>query len=147
MKERYLKGRRQEFKNKSYPFGLFLNTNMSRSWPLGGLMQLVAYGAQDIYMGDEGGDAAGSRPIARNQPSRVMPNPVPIFKKKEVHRALKTKKFKNLKENKYKTEECCICLEMLQGDDYIVIWKCEHFYHKECDSETTIKSCPMCRSS
>lgn len=56
----------------------------------------------------------------------------------------------SLLEQKYgDTVTCPICYDDYQNNDEIMIFPCQHFYHKKCGTEWLYisKQCPMCRKS
>lgn len=91
----------------------------------GGLMGLIAYGAQDIYLS-------------------VNPN-ITFYHNEPVVEIFKEEKFDNFQKNdKYNQCECVICLDKFNVTDLVIVRKCEHIYHKNCDYVQLI-SCPICR--
>lgn len=111
----------------------------------GGLMQLISFGAQDIVIPDYEsyhGYANGHMSNGRISKRRLRRQKNKQIRDKNI---LKEKKFKNYKKtDRYKQTECVICLEKFKSDEFIIIRKCHHIYHKECDN-TAIVNCPICR--
>lgn len=96
----------------------------------GGLMNLVAFGAQDIYLSG---------------------NPNITYFNAQYRRATHfydeptVENFGNFQNNdKYNQHSCVICLEDFNIAELIIIKKCGHIYHKNCDHVQLIL-CPMCR--
>jgi len=104
----------------------------------GGLMQLVAYGAQDIYSSHQ----TPTRNVHRVKLEIEKEN------KKKKHRntnILKFMKFKNFKKtDNYDQKKCVICYSKFKQDDFVLVRKCKHIYHKDCD-HAKIVNCPICR--
>lgn len=116
----------------------------------GGLMQLVSYGAQDIYMTGMP-EITYFRATYRRYNSfgnRIHDEQIKKMKNKETRNIniLMAKKYKNLLDshNKYHQSECVICLENFKKEEYVIVRKCRHIYHQECDNKAIIH-CPVCR--
>jgi len=91
--------------------------------PSGGLMQLVAYGAQDV--------------ILTSQPQ------ISFFREHTPTQLWRSVRF-NKVINKYDLTECCICLSNYKPEDKVMLGTCGHFIHKSCGYES-VKQCPYCR--
>jgi len=104
----------------------------------GGLMQLVAFGAQDIYFSHQ----TPTRNVHRVKLETEREN------KKKKHREIKISKymkFKNFKKtDKYDQRKCMICCSKFKQDEFVLVRKCKHIYHKDCDNNKII-NCPICR--
>lgn len=110
---------------------------------IGGIMQLVSFGCQDIYMGHSDGHAHNRTNMCRG--GRIHARNLKKSKNKKIRseNILKDKKFKNYK-NKYQQTECVICLERFKPDDFVAVRRCRHIYHSECDNKAIV-NCPICR--
>lgn len=109
---------------------------------MGGIMQLVAFGCQDVFIG---GVHTHNGSPHRCRGGRIYARNLKKSKHKKIRNEniLKDKKFKNYK-NKYQQTECVICLERFKPDDFVAVRKCKHIYHSECDNKAIV-NCPICR--
>ena len=131
----------------------------------GGLMQLVAYGAQDIYLTANPSitffkttyrrDTEGSYLKSREQKRVEFKNTdlrLPEFKFiKDGKLELITEEF-DIEEFTIEDEEdreCCICLNNYEEGAIIQLLECRHHMHKECINEwfSENNSCPTCRNT
>ena len=98
----------------------------------GGLMRLVAYGAQNMYL-------VGEHRIDFNKPN--------IFTRPKTTIFLSVIDFTAELEN----ESCPICLDNYKSTDQIHKTICEHLFHHDCMYEyisqnyNTTYKCPNCR--
>lgn len=101
----------------------------------GGLMQLVAYGAQDIYFNNRNFNNAG-----------MLYSPhVKKISKQQKQRIKCAKKFKNFrKHDKYDQHICCICLDKYRAEEFVSVRYCGHIYHEKCN-KLDLVACPICR--
>lgn len=109
----------------------------------GGLMQLVAYGAQDAYL-------TGNPQITffKTVYRRHTDLSLNEFNNNEIEPCQYIyKKYELFKKiDKYNQSSCPICHDEYCLDDDILIWGCQHIYHKNCHHEN-IRECPICRHS
>ena len=108
----------------------------------GGLMQLIAYGAMDVYL-------TGNPQIT-------------FFKVKSDDNVISGEFYENQKdiniwfdirnltiEIDFNNEICPICRDQFQDDSMISICKNNHLYHKECfigyQEQLNEHSCPYCK--
>ena len=109
----------------------------------GGLLQLVAYGAQDIYLTGNPSITYFNVQYRRNTSFKEMPSPKHIC----------------LDFTPYSAEivayECAICLSDFDLTSQVHITKCNHVYHHgclysyiECIGPHNLEyKCPLCRTS
>ena len=64
-------------------------------------------------------------------------------------RLIKNKLEKYKVNEKFKEEECSICLDSYMEDEMIIYLECGHYYHNECSKQwfKEGKNCPLCRAS
>jgi hypothetical protein len=105
----------------------------------GGLMQLVAYGAQDAYL-TENPQISFFNTIYRRHTEFLLNKSY----ESEIEDCTYIYKKYELFKDKYNQNVCPICHDEYNSNDDIVIWGCQHIYHKFCHHEH-IKSCPVCR--
>ena len=104
----------------------------------GGIMQLIAFGAQDLYI------TSTSQNYANNSFNNYRPH-TKKQKKAKVQEPLKEKKFKNFRKNdKYDQHKCVICLEKFKAEQFVTVRTCKHIYHKDCHHPNMVE-CPSCR--
>ena len=108
----------------------------------GGLMQLVAYGAQDVYL-------TSNRPVETFQAiNRRVSRSARLHSRYTKAKSLKLKPTKYYEEiDKKINDDCSICINEL--DNNVVKTKCNHFYHKDCINELINHGhdkCPYCRN-
>ena len=48
--------------------------------------------------------------------------------------------------NKKYSHECSICLQDFASENPVVMTTCEHFFHRDCITQWTSHTCPLCRS-
>ncbi|QKF94191.1 zinc finger protein RING-type protein [Fadolivirus algeromassiliense] len=106
--------------------------------PAGGLMQLVAYGAQDIYFSNTSNKSISYR--SKLEKEKKKNNELSRLKN-----ILKSMKFKNFRDHdRYNQTKCILCLAKFKAEEFVIVRKCKHIYHKECDHKSIIQ-CPICR--
>ena len=109
----------------------------------GGLMQLVAYGAQDVYL-SEYRNHNPNNPNNHNGGMIYRPH-VKKASKAKKQRVKCFKKFKNFRKNDtYDQHTCCICLDRHKADEFVTVRYCGHIYHQQCNRAEMI-TCPVCR--
>ncbi len=97
----------------------------------GGLMQLVAVGAYNIY-----------EPIDNTKNNYPYKKRTSVKNKQQI---LKEIKFKNFRKNdKYDQRKCVVCLGKFKVEEFVVVRMCRHIYHKDCNDKSMIE-CPICR--
>lgn len=103
----------------------------------GSLMQLIAYGANDVYL-------TGNPQIAFFKTVyRRHTSPLNHYDNNADDCKYIYKKYNQFKD-KYNQSSCPICYDEYIPNDDIIVWGCQHIYHKECH-HTNIKDCPSCR--
>ena len=115
--------------------------------PSGGLMQLVAYGAQDVFFYPP--QIKKSKSARRRSRRRL--------RKLKKHKKAKSKKYnmKTFKFGKKKTRnnECSICLIEYDENCKISRLNCSHCFHTDCIKQWLDKTpkkyrtCPYCRQN
>ena len=103
----------------------------------GGLFQLIAFGKQDIYYG-----------YSKSSYVHNFNNYTPHHKKTKNIKPekLREKKYKNYREyDKYNQQKCVLCRDKFKLDEFVIIRKCKHIYHKDCHDKS-INKCPICRA-
>ena len=102
------------------------------SWEQSSPTLLVAYGYQDYDITRENQNYNYNYRIRKNT-------------KKRTKIILKEKKFKNFKiRDKYDQRKCPICISKYKNEEYVIVLKCRHIYHKDCNHKSITK-CPICR--
>lgn len=97
----------------------------------GGLFQLISHGSS-LGINNHGNHGVPWR-IRRKRKNKI---------KKII---FKDKKYKNfIKIDKYNQRKCCICLSRFKFEEYVIVRKCKHIYHKDCHNAALIL-CPICR--
>jgi hypothetical protein len=130
----------------------------------GGLMQLVAYGAQDIYL--TGDPETVFRRVVDSVINRRF------FKSKYLPKNENKEKYKEITDN-LQNKECCICLEncadivsstcneftiactVPNSGEFIKLLCCGHIFHDKCIEQwmeqstyhsSNFNKCPLCRA-
>jgi len=99
----------------------------------GGLMQLIAFGANDIYLFPHDNHKNGNKPHRKKR------------KEKTIEKVLKDIKFKNYRDkDRFDQHRCTICLERFKAEEFVTVRICRHIFHKECHP-SSMKECPICR--
>lgn len=127
--------------------------------PSGGLMQLVAYGAQDRYLtgdpevtffrttyepfahfsaanfesvGQEIGVNTIGQSLRHTTYNESIEKHHSNHHSNHQHEIIKYKDFKTF--DPYDQKQCVICLEEFKAKDDLILRKCQHVYHKKCHS-------------
>jgi len=104
----------------------------------GGLMQLIAYGAQDLYL--TGNSQITFFKTIYRKHTKLANN----IEEEEFCKYIYDKYESFQDKDKYNQTSCPICCEEYYLADDIVIWGCQHIYHKKCH-QMNICCCPVCR--